>query len=171
MSQQANAFDSGALRASRRRSTFVRAIHNPRSTTMKNIAILVAGLTCTHAFAHVGPIEEVDLPETTVIAVKATSSNPSAYAEAFGKLVGYYAQPNAGVKVVFPQRSIIINGASYAAVAIGAPVTPPPGIDLLTLPQCHFLSASYTGNYDGIRPAIDSVVNKGLGQRRQVNEA
>lgn len=138
---------------------------------MKNSITIIATLVCTPAFAVTMQPEEVDLPETQVIAVKTSNGKPSAYAEAFGKLVGYYAQPSAGVKVVFPQRSITINGASYAAVGIGGPLKPPQGIEVLTLPRCHFISMHYTGNYDGIGPAIDGLVSRALSQHRQINPA
>lgn len=138
---------------------------------MKNFVFALLGLACVQAIAKVGSAKEVDLPETKVIAVRTANGRPPAYAEAFGKLVGYYAQPSAGVKVVFPQRSVTINGESYAAVAVGAPVTPPAGVQLLTLPACHFLSVHYTGNYDGIGPSIDTLVNEALGKKLVISQA
>jgi len=139
---------------------------------MKKYTIALVCLICIQADARVGSIKEVDLPETQVIAVKTANGGPPAYAEAFGKLVGYYAQPTTSVKVVFPQRSVTINGASYAAVAVSSPpANLPVGVELLALPSCHFLSARYTGSYDGLGPSIEAIVNVAIGKKFKINQS
>lgn len=114
-------------------------------------------------------VSGLELPETQVIAVRTTSSHPAAYAEAFGKLVGYYAQPSAKVQVVFPQQSITLHTINYATVAVAGPVMPTQGIERLTLPSCRFLSAHYIGGYDGIGMAIAGLVNQAIAQNRQID--
>lgn len=139
---------------------------------MKKLAFTLCCLLCIQANAKVVSVKEVDLAETKIIGVKTANDSPPAYAEAFGKLVGYYAQPSASVKVVFPQQSVTINQASYAAVAISTPPAMlPMGVELLTLPKCHFLSARYVGNYDGIGPSIDAIVNEALGKKFKIDQA
>ncbi|TAK99310.1 MAG: AraC family transcriptional regulator [Aquabacterium sp.] len=128
----------------------------------KLIAALSAATACLAAQAKDVEPELVKQPETVVIAVRTANGTPAAYAEAFGKLVGYYAQPSANVKVVFPQRSITIKGTSYAAIAVAEKPAHPSGVELITLPACRFLSRHYTGHYDGIEPAINQMVNQAL---------
>ena len=83
-------------------------------------------------------LELVQVPETTVLAVAPSTNNPPAYAAAFGKLVGFYAQPDRTFKPVFPQMSLSLNGRTYSAIAIvGAPQTES-GIEALVLPSCLF---------------------------------
>ena len=136
--------------------------------TMKKSLLLPLLLVSVHHSSFAGKVKEVDLPETTVIAVKTASGKPSAYAEAFGKLVGFYAQPSAGVKVLFPQQSVSINGANYAAVAVKVPPITSADVESLKLPACHFLSTRYVGNYDGIGPTVEELVNQALSKGKRI---
>lgn len=126
------------------------------------LVALSATTACLLAQAKDTESRLVEQPATVVIAVRTANGTPAAYAEAFGKLVGFYAQPSAHVKVIFPQRSLTIKGASYAAIAVAEKPEHPAGVELINLPACRFLSRHYTGHYDGIEPAINQMVNQAL---------
>ena len=121
--------------------------------------------------AHAEESSIVEMPATQVIAVAVVSGRPADYAVAFGKLVGYYAQPNRSFQVVFPQMSISLNERSYAAIGVTGAPRSEAGIEVISLPACAFFKQAYVGNYLDISPAIESIVRSALAQGFAVNRA
>lgn len=127
---------------------------------MKSIIRISSFALFAHCLsAHAGQVELISLPETIVLAVAPDSNKPSDYAAAFGKLVGFYAQPNHTFKTVFPQMSLSLNGRSYSAIAITGTPQSAQGIEVLTLPSCEFAHKTYVGNYPGLAPTVRSIVS------------
>ncbi len=100
----------------------------------------------------------VKVPAFKVIAVAAKSSRPIDFAAAYGKLVGYYAQPGHSFHVVFPQISLSLNGRNYAAIRFSGTPKVEGSVKVILLPTCTFLKQEYMGNYPGIAKAIDKMV-------------
>ena len=120
---------------------------------------LAVFIAASASLANAAELQIVSRPETTLIAVAPSSNQPSEYAAAFGKLVGYYALPDHTFQVVFPQMSISLEGKSYAAISVSGKPEPDGPVLVLNLPACQFVQEKYVGNYPGLVAKVQSLVS------------
>lgn len=116
------------------------------------------------------PLKIIALPETKVLAVAPSPGVPGAFAVAFGKLVGYYARPHSDFKVVFPQMSLTLGTKNYAAIAYSGVAKGENDVEVLSLPACDFVTATYVGNYGGIGPAVQVLIERATAQRIAIRD-
>jgi effector-binding domain-containing protein len=112
----------------------------------------------------------VKVPAFKVIAVAAQSNQPVDFATAYGKLVGYYAQPGQPFQVVFPQITLSLNGQNYASIRFLGTVMSNGTVKVIALPACMFLKMSYIGSYTGIPKIIGEMLQYAHAKGYAVND-
>lgn len=123
---------------------------------MKNLSLLLPLAFAVPACA--ADLDLVRLPATQALALTAVSAAPEDYAAAYGRFVGFYAQPARAASVIFPQMSAIFDGERFAAIGFRGDIEPAQGVQVLRLPSCEFVYRTYVGNYPGIGPMIQALI-------------